>query len=57
LSGELVDAGRNLHDGSSAIVLNKVKEPLNTVPQSPQVLDSTNHGISCCFLWQLDSNV
>jgi hypothetical protein len=29
LSGELVEAGRNLLDGSSAIVFNKVKEFLN----------------------------
>ncbi len=57
LNGELVDAGRNLRDGSSAIVCNKVREFLNNVPRSPQVLDSTNNGITCWFLSQLDSNV
>jgi hypothetical protein len=58
LSGELVDAGRNLHNGSSAIDFNKGKEPPNTFPQSPRLFwIQQTLALAACFLCQLDSNV
>jgi hypothetical protein len=62
LSGELVEDGKNLRDGSSAIVFNKVNEFLNDVPRSPQVLDSTNNGIfysaySVTGIWETNTKV